>query len=178
MESNKVVPLSNKHINENNNNKKSYLSEQRVKKTVPKDYKIYTPQISIKYKNSFNTLLKLTSDKTKTKFLMYNKVWKWYENEESTNFNMEKIYIKTKLGSYTSGGCGIGASLLAGLTASSVFSYMDSYIKRLGTFFLVIYVILILYFGVKILSNEDKKVEMYNMFLEVLDNLENDKNDK
>lgn len=183
MENNKVSQLSNKHINENNsnkksNNKKSYISEQWIKRAIPKDYKIYTPEIIIKYKDSFKTLLKLTNDKTKTKFLMYNKVWKWYETEESADFSMEKVYIKTKLGSYTSGGCGIGASLFAGLTASGVFSYIDGYIKRLGPFFLTIYVILVLCFGVKILSNEDKKVEMYNMFLEVLSNLENDKNEK
>jgi len=178
MESNKVSQLSNKHINENNRNKKAYISERWIKRTIPKDYKIYTPEIIIKYKNSFKILLKLTDDKTKTKFLMYNKVWKWYETDESINFSMEKIYIKTKLGSYTSGGCGIGASIFAGLTASGIFSYIDNYIKKLSPFFLAIYVVLVLYFGIKILSNEDNKVEMYNMFLEVLNNLQEDKNDK
>ena len=179
MESNKISQLSNKHLIKNNsNNKKVYISEQLIKREVPKDYKIYTPEIIIKYNDTFKTLLKLTNDKIKVKFIMYNKVWEWYENEESTNFSMERIYINTKLGSYTSGGCGIGASLFAGLTASCVFSFMDSYVKRLGPFFLAIYVILVLCFGLKILSNEDKKVEMYNMFLEVLNNLQNDKNEK
>ncbi|MCE5219725.1 MAG: hypothetical protein LLF98_00235 [Clostridium sp.] len=178
MESNKIAKLANKHHNENNSNKKLCISEQWIKNKVPKNYKIYTPEIIIKYNNSFKTLLKLTNDKTKTKFIMYNKVCKWYENEESINFSMEKIYIKTKLGSYTSGGCGIIASLFAGLTASGIFSYMDNYIKRLGPFFLEIYVIAVLFFGVKILTNEDKKVEMYNMFLVALNNLENDKNEK
>ena len=181
MGNNKVAPLSNTHFNENNNNKsnnkKVYIWEKWIKKSVPKEYKIYTPEIIIKYNNSFKTLFKLTNDKTKTQFIMYNKVWNWYKNAESTNFSMEKIYIKTRLGSYTSGGCGIGASLFAGLAASGVFSYMDSYVKRLGPLFLAIYAILVLCFGVKILSNEDKKVEMYNMFLEVLNNLENDKNE-
>jgi len=45
-------------------------------------------------------------------------------------------------------------------------------------FFLEIYTILVICFRAEILSNEDNKVEMYNMFLEVLNNLENDKNDK
>ena len=183
MESNKVAPLSNKYLNENNsskksNNKKAYISEQWIKRDIPKDYKIYTPEIIIKYKDSFKTLLKLTNDKTKTKFLMYNKVWKWYENEESINLSMERIFINTKLGSYSSGGCGIGASLFAGLTASGIFSYMDVYVKGLEPLFFALYSILILSFGAKILSNEDNKVEMYNMFLEVINNLENHNNDK
>ena len=143
-----------------------------------KDYKIYTPEIIDKYKNCFNTILKITNSKTQTKFIMYNRVFRWYENEENINLSMEKIYIKTKLGSYTSGGCGIGASIFAGLTASGIFSYIDNYIKKLSPFFLAIYVVLALYFGIKILSNEDNKVEMYNMFLEVLNNLQEDKNDK
>ena len=183
MESNKVSQLSSKYLNENNIGKKSnrknlYTLEPYIIKSTPKDYKIYTPEIIIKYKKTFKTLLKLTNDNTKAKFIMYKKVWKWYENENITNFSMEKIYIKTKLDSYTSGGCGISASFFAGLTASGVFSFLDSYIKRLGPSFLAIYAVLVLYFGVKILSNEDNKVEMYNMFLEVLNNLENDKNEK
>lgn len=60
---------------------------------------------------------------------MYNKIQNWYENEESTELSMEKIYIKTKLSSYISGGCGIKSSLLSGLTASDVF-YMDRYMKK------------------------------------------------
>lgn len=157
-----------------NHSKKTTL----IQKVSTKDYKIYTPEIIEKYKNSFKIILKITNNKTKSKFILYDRVCKWYENEESINLSMEKIYIKTKLGSYTSGGCGIGASLFAGLTASGVFSYMNNYTERLGPIFLPIYAILVLCFGVKILSNEDNKVEMYNMFLEVLNNLENDKNDK
>jgi len=183
MESNKVKQLTIKHPNEYNSNKKLnnnkvYTSHSWIKRALIEDYKIYTPEIIIKYKNSFKTLLKLTNDKSKTNFIMFNKVWKWYENEENTNLSMERIYIRTKLGSYTSGGCGISASLLAGLTASGIFSFIDSYVKRFGPFFLAIYAILVLCFGVKILTNEDNKVEMYNMFLEVINKLENDKNEK
>lgn len=133
--------------------------------------KIYTPEIIKKYKKLFKTIFRLNENKTKIKFIMYDNVWIWYE-EEDINISLEKIYIKTKLGSFSSGGCGIGASLLAGLTASGIYSYMDNYLKNLGTFFLIVYIILILCFGVKILYTEDNKVEMYNMFLEVLNNLE------
>jgi len=183
MEINKITQLSSKHLNENNNNKKSndkkiYTSYVCGRRAIPQNCKIYTSEIIIKYRNSFKTLLKLTNDKTKTKFLMYNKVWKWYENEESINLSMERIFINTKLGSYSSGGCGIGASLFAGLTASGIFSYMDVYVKGLEPLFFALYSILILSFGAKILSNEDNKVEMYNMFLEVINNLENHNNDK
>lgn len=183
MEINKVKQLNSKTLNESSSNKKLndkkiYTLDEYNKTARCENFKIYTPEIIKKYRNSFKTLFKLTNDNTKTKFIMYNKVWKWYENEESINLNMEKIYIKTKLGSYSSGGCGIGASLFAGLTASGVFSYMDTYVKRLGPLFFALYAILVLIFGVKILSNEDNKVEMYNMFLEVINNLENDKNDK
>ena len=103
---------------------------------------------------------------------MYDKVWNWYEQEEDMNISLEKIYIKTKLGSFSSGGCGIGASLLAGLTASGMYSYMDNYLKKLDPFFLIVYIILILCFAIKVLYSEENKVEMYNMFLEILNNLE------
>lgn len=141
------------------------------------EYKIYTPEIIEKYKKLFKTILKMSDNKTKTKFIMYNKVSKWYEKQENININLEKVYIKTKLGSFTSGGCGIGASLLAGLTASGIYSYMDSYIKKLGPVFLIVYVVFALSLGIKILYTEDNKVEMYNMFLEVLSTLEHKKHE-
>ena len=183
MGNNTVTKLPNKKFNRDNNNKKlntkiAYISELYAKREISKDYKIYTPEIMKKYNDYLKTLPKLTKDTTKAKFIIYNKVRKWYESKENLNFSIEKIHINSKLGSYTSGGCGIGASFFAGLTASGILSYMDSYIKRLGSFFLVLYSILVLYFGVKILSNEDKKVEMYNTFLQVLYDLENDKNEK
>jgi hypothetical protein len=142
------------------------------------EFKIYTPEIIEKYKTIFKTVLKMNNDKTKTKFIMYDKVWKWYEKQENLNISMEKVYIKTKLGSFTSGGCGIAASLLAGITASSLYSYMDNYIKKLEPVFLLVYIIFVLIFGIKILYNEDNKVEMYNLFLEVLNNLQDDNNER
>jgi F0F1-type ATP synthase assembly protein I len=147
------------------------------KKVNNVNYKLYTPEIIKKYKNSLKEISKITNNNTKSKFIIYEKVCKWYKDEADINLKMEKIHIKTKLGSFTSGGCGIGASLFAGITASAVFSYMDNYIKRLAPFFLVIYLVLVVGFGIKFLYKEDEKVEMYNMFLEVLESLENDNNE-
>lgn len=160
--------LEKRHLKEINN----------IIKPNTKEYRIYTPEISHRYDKMLKEMHKIIKDKNKVKFLMYDKVWKWYEKEDKINISLEKIYIKTKLGSFTSGGCGIGASLLAGLTASGIYSYIDSYIKKLGSVFIIIYIILVLGFGIKILYKEDKKVEMYNMFLEVLNNLQDDNNEK
>ncbi len=168
MKNNNLIKTINKHS----------LNTLKIESRNTTDYKIYTPEIIKKYKYNFKMILKFTNDENKAKFIMYNKVNKWFKNEKILNVSMEKIFIKSKLGSYTSGGCGIGASFFAGLIASGLFSYMDDYIKKLGPFFFVIYFVLVLCFGVKILSDEDKNVEMYNMFLEVLNNLDYDKNEK
>lgn len=158
--------------------KKRLKEINNIVKSNTKEYRICTPEITDKYDKMFKEMYKVIKDKNKVKFLMYDKVWKWYEKEERINISLEKIYIRTKLGSFTSGGCGIGASLLAGLTASGIYSYIDSYIKKLGSVFIIVYIILVLGFGIKILYKEDKKVEMYNMFLEVLNNLQDDNNEK
>ncbi|MDO5517323.1 MAG: hypothetical protein Q4F66_07180 [Clostridium sp.] len=135
------------------------------------NYKIYTPEMVKKYRDCYRFTMKITKHRDKTMFIMYKKVEEWYKNE-NINYNLEKVHIKTKLGSYTSGGCGIGASLLAGLTASGVFSYMDIYVRKLGPLSLMTYALLIMFFGLKILQNEDDNVEMYNMFLEVINELQ------
>lgn len=156
-----------------------YKSSKKINKIKNIDNcKIYTPEMIQKYKNYKNKILKITKDKTQINFIIYKKIYNWYISEDNLNVGMERIYIKSKLGSYTSGGCGIGASILAGLTASGIFSYIDNYIKKLRPAFITIYIVLIVVFAFKILSNEDDKVEMYNMFLEVLNNVEYDKNEK
>lgn len=155
--------------------KKSFKGTNAIIHSNKNKDKIYTPEIIKKYKKLFKTIFRLSENKTKIKFIMYDEVWNWYEQEEDINISLEKIYIKTKLGSFSSGGCGIGASLLAGLTASGIYSYMDNYLKKLGPFFLTVYILLILCFVIKILYSEDNKVEMYNMFLEVLNNLEHER---
>lgn len=141
------------------------------------EYKIYTPEIIEKYKKNFKCVLKITKDKTKTQYLMYNKILKWYKNEKHINISMERIYINSKLDSYTTGGCGISASFLAGLASSGIIYYIDNFIQEIPPIFFPIYLITTLCFGIKVLSNEDHKVEMYNMFLEVLKNIEYDNND-
>lgn len=153
-------------------NKLDFKNRILKKKSIKvNDYKIYTPDMVKKYRDCYKFTMKITKHRDKTMFIMYKKVKEWYKNE-NINYNIEKIHIKTKLGSYTSGGCGIGASLLAGLTASGVFSYMDIYVKNLGPLSVMTYALFILFFGLKILQNEDDNVEMYNIFLEVINELE------
>ena len=135
------------------------------------DYKIYTPEIVKKYRECYKFTMKVTKHRDKTMFIMYKRVEEWYRNK-NIDYNIEKIHIKSKLGSYTSGGCGIGASLLAGLTASGVFSYMDICIKKLGRFSLITYALFVLFLGLKILQNEDDNVQMYNIFLAVINDIE------
>ncbi|MGN0144613.1 MAG: hypothetical protein ACI398_06490, partial [Clostridium sp.] len=113
------------------------------------EYKIYTPEMVKRYKECFKFTMKITKQRDKTLFIMYKKVEQWYRNDK-INFSLEKIHIKTKLGSYTCGGCGIEASILAGLTASGVLTYIDTYMKKLNFFSLLIYILFLLFFGVKI----------------------------
>lgn len=157
MENKKVISIKNKLFKDKNSD---YA-----------DYKIYTPEMVKKYKECFKFTMKITKRHDKTLFIMYKKVEQWYMNDK-INWNLEKIHIKTKLGSYTSGGCGIEASLLAGLTASGVFTYMDTYMKRLSPLSLIIYAAAVMVFAIRVLANEDKTVEMYNMFLDVINELE------
>lgn len=150
---------------------------KRKQKRNTKEYKIYTLEIIPKYKDAFKRILKITNDETKTNFIIYNKIFKWYQNEKNINITMEKIYIKSKLGSYNSGGCGLSASLFGGLTSSGIIFCLDKYIEKIEPLIFAIYFFVILCFGMKILSHEDNKVKMYNMFLEVLNTIEYDNSD-
>lgn len=152
--------------------------EKIANKVVTKEYKIFTPDIVKKYKSNYKIILKLSKDKEHTVYIMYGKVKRWYESEENINLSLEKIHIRSKLGSYMSGGCGIGPSLLASLTASGIFAYINNYLKKLGPMSLVCYGFAVALFGINVLLSEDNEVEMYNIFLEVLDNLDHDKIDK
>lgn len=149
-----------------------------AKKVITKEYKILAPDIVKKYKTNYKIIFKLSKSKNQTLYIMYEKVKRWYESEENINLSLEKIHIRSKLGSYMSGGCGIGPSLLASLTASGVFAYINNYLKKLGPISLVCYGCAVAFFGINVLLSEDNEVEMYNIFLEVLDNLEHDKIDK
>lgn len=156
-----------------------YIKKENIARKIDVvDFKIYTPEIIKKYKKTFKTVLKLSKNKDYTLYIMYGKVKRWYKEIENINFHLEKVHIRSKLGSYMSGGCGIGPSLLASLTASGVFAYINNYLKKLGPISLVCYGCVVAFFGINVLLSEDSEVEMYNIFLEVLDNLEHDKIDK
>ena len=134
MENNKVINIKNKLF--------------KSKNFDYSDCKIYTPEMVKKYKECFKFTMKVTKNHDKTLFIMYKKVEQWYMHE-NINWNMEKIHIKTKLG-----------------------SYMDTYMKKLSPLSLAIYAVAVLFFGMKVLADEDKTVEMYNMFLDVINELE------
>lgn len=136
-------------------------------------YKIYTREFVKRYKKEYKLVYKLMKDKDKTLFVMYKRCERWYEQAENINIPIEKIHIKSKLGSYMSGGCGIGPSLLAGLTSSGVFAYMNHYLKRMEPVSLFVYSIIVIFFGINVLISEDDEVEMYNIFLSILDNKDN-----
>ncbi|SFC21440.1 hypothetical protein [Clostridium uliginosum] len=162
MQKSKVLDLTN-----------IYSKHEKIAKEVANnEYKIYTPYMVKKYKSTFKVLNKLTNNRDHTLYIMYGKVKKWYGSEKKLNVSMEKIHVKTKLGSYLSGGCGIGASLLTNLTASGMFAYSTQYIKNFGPLSLICYVFVITCFGITVLCREDDQVEMYNMFLEVLNELD------
>lgn len=154
------------------------IKSNNKQEIINNDFKIYTPEIVQKYKSSFKLVKKITKNKDKTLYIMYEKVNRWYEKKENINVGLEKIHIKSKLGSYMSGGCGIGASLLANLTASGIFVYINSCIKKLSPIALICYAVMVTSFGITVLVKEDDEVEMYNIFLEVLEKLEIHKNDK
>ena len=161
------------------NSKNIYSKGEKIaKQMVTKEYKIFTPNIVEKYKASFKTILKISKDREYTVYIMYSKVKRWYRLEENINLSLEKIHIRSKLGSYMSGGCGIGPSLLVSLTASGIFAYTNNYLKKFGSISLICYGCAVAFFGINVLLSEDNEVEMYNIFLEVLDNLEDDKIDK
>ena len=85
---------------------------------------------------------------------------------------MEKIYIKTKLGSYLSGGSGIGSSLLASLIGSGLFTYMSTLMQKLDGMLTFGYFSIVTGFAVYLLTLQDNQVEMYNMLLEIIENIE------
>ena len=84
----------------------------------------------------------------------------------------EIAYKYTKLGSYLSGGCGIGPSLLTSLVGSSLFTYMNSYFKKLTSPVAVLYCSIVVFLAIYLLTIQDNQVEMYNLFLEVLERIE------
>lgn len=144
----------------------------KVKKVSKDIYKIVTPEIVEKYKNRYKKLLKKVKNKDKVICILFDEVYALYIEKENLNISMEKIHIKTKLGSYLSGGCGIGPSLLTSLVGSSLFTYMNSYFKNLTSPVAVLYCSIVVFLAIYLLTIQDNQVEMYNLFLEVLKKIE------
>ena len=48
-----------------------------TKRIDSEEYKIYTPELIKKYQDSFKAILKSTDNKTKAKFIMYERIWDW-----------------------------------------------------------------------------------------------------
>lgn len=151
------------------------MSELRLisfKKKSKDSYKIITPEIVDKYKHIYKKLLKKFKNKDKAIFVLFDEIYYLYIEKDDLNTPMEKIYIKTKLGSYLSGGCGIGPSLLTSMVASSLFTYMNEYFKKLTSPITFLYCSIVVMLSIYLLTIQDNQVEMYNLFLEVLEKIE------
>ncbi len=134
-------------------------------------YCIETPNIAIYYKKEYKRLLKIYKNREKVINILYNKIYRKYKNT-NCNFSLERIYIKTKLGSYLSGGCGIGPSLLTSLVGSGIFAYMNTMMKKLTNTLSVLYFSMVTAFAIYLLTMVDNEVEMYNLMLEIVENIE------
>lgn len=150
----------------------SELKIIKFKKISKDNYKIVTPEIAYKYKYRYKKLLKKVKNRDKAICILFNEIYALYIEKKNLNISMEKIHIKTKLGSYLSGGCGIGPSLLTSLVGSSLFTYMNSYFKKLTSPVAVLYCSIVVFLAIYLLTIQDNQVEMYNLFLEVLERIE------
>lgn len=144
----------------------------KLKKKSNDEYKIITPEIVEKYKHRYKKLLKKFKNRDKVIFLLYDEVYDFYNEKNNLNISLEKIHIKTKLGSYLSGGCGIGPSLLTTLVGSSIFAYMNNYFTKLTSPIALLYCSIVVIIAIYLLTIQDNQVEMYNLFLEVLERIE------
>lgn len=144
----------------------------RLKKNSNDDYKIITPEIVEKYKYRYKKLLKKFKNRDKVIVILYDEIYDFYNKKKNLNISMEKIHIRTKLGSYLSGGCGIGPSLLTSLVGSSIFAYMSNYFKKLTSPIALLYCSIVVIIAIYLLNIQDNQVEMYNLFLEVLEKIE------
>lgn len=144
----------------------------RLKKNSNDDYKIITPEIVEEYKYRYKKLLKKFKNRDKVIVILYDEIYDFYNKKNNLNISMEKIHIKTKLGSYLSGGCGIGPSLLTSLVGSSIFAYMSNYFKKLTSPIALLYCSIVVIIAIYLLNIQDNQVEMYNLFLEVLEKIE------
>lgn len=141
---------------------------------ICREYEIKTPEFAKQYKKLFKEKLKINRHRGKTLFMMRKIAKKWYQDED-INLSLEKIHIKTKLGSYESGGCGIEASVLASFTASGILTYAEAVLKKFIPFSIILYAVVVILCGAKIMTREDDMVEMYYLFLDVIEEIEENK---
>ena len=141
-------------------------------KDINQNSALKTPFIVKYYKIDYKNLLPIYRKREKVIKMLYEITMAKYCEEENIDFTMEKIYIKTKLGSYLSGGCGIGPSLLASLIGSGLFTYMSTFIQRLNGMLTFGYFSIVTGFAIYLLTLQDNQVEMYNMLLEIIENIE------
>lgn len=153
----------------------SELKIIKFKKVSKDNYKIVTPEIVEEYKNRYKKLLKKVKNKDEVIRILFDEVYALYIKKENLNISMEKIHIKTKLGSYLSGGCGIGPSLLTSLVGSSLFAYINSCLKKLTSPIVLLYCSIVVFLAIYLLTIQDNQVEMYNLFLETLERIEKGK---
>ena len=136
------------------------------------NYSLKTPCIVDYYKMEYKNLLKKYKNRQIAIKILYDISMEKYLEEKTVDYRMEKIYIKTKLGSYLSGGCGIGPSLLASLIGSGIFTYMSTLIEKLDGMLTFGYFSIVTGFAIYLLTLQDNQVEMYNMLLEIIENIE------
>ena len=146
--------------------------EMLIKKCSVEKCCIITPHMVKYYKKQYKILLRLYKDKEKVLNILYKKIYEKYAYEKDYNYSLERIYIKTKLGSYLSGGCGIGPSLLTSLVGSGIFTYMNSLLKKLNGTLTLIYFSIVTGLAIYLLTMVDNEVEMYNLMLEIIENIE------
>lgn len=129
-----------------------------------------TKKLEIEYKKQRKIILTLTKDKNKALLILKNFVKKWYKNS-NCDLKSERVYINTKLQSYMAGGCGIEASFIASFTSSATLSFLNHNIFKAEKFYPIIYVIIFLCGSSYFLIREDRNVEMYNLFLEAVNEI-------
>jgi len=135
-------------------------------------YNIITPEIVTMYKSDYRKLMKKYENHEEVLSILYKKVKLHYKEQKCNDYKFERMHIKTKLGSYLSGGCGIGPSLMSSLIGSSLFTYINSTIRRLRFSLILIYCSLVTALCIYMLTIQDEQVEMYNLFLEILEDIE------
>ncbi|WP_244835416.1 hypothetical protein [Clostridium sp. BJN0001] len=145
-----------------------FLYIRSLKKNHIAEFK--TKELEKEYRKQKKLILNISKDKNKSLAILKKMVKKWYINN-GCDLKSERVYINTKLQSYMAGGCGIEASFIASFTASMTLSFLNNNILKTEKFYAVIYVIIFLCGSSYFLLKENKNVEMYNLFLEAVNEI-------